>query len=326
MRGVTTIRDTGGDTAGFQKAIDQGYLTGPRIYPSQAVLSQYSGHIDFRNPNVLPREWVGPVAISDVEKFGITKLVNGDQQMLAAVRDNLYKGATQIKLAISGGVMSYTDPLYVNEFLPEEIEAAVRASEDFGTYVTVHVHNASAIKRAIKAGVKSFDHLSLADEEAIKMMAEAGAHGSVQILVAKDIAEQYPKGDVRQEKAQEALDNIDKVMGWAKKYKLHMGWGTDLCDTIENRLRQLETLKLKKQWFSDAEIMIQATGNGGETVALCGKRNPYGRLGVIEENAMADILIYKKNPLEDVSVVEDYENNLVFVMKDGKIYKNTLGQ
>jgi imidazolonepropionase-like amidohydrolase len=131
---------------------------------------------------------------------------------------------------------------------------------------------------------------------------------------------------VRQLKAQEALDNIDKVMRWAKEYKLHMGWGTDLCDTIENRTRQLETLKLKKQWFSDAEIMVQATGNGGETVALCGKRNPYGKLGVIEENAMADILIYTKNPLEDVSVVEDYENNLVFVMKDGKIYKNELSK
>jgi imidazolonepropionase-like amidohydrolase len=71
--------------------------------------------------------------------------------------------------------------------------------------------------------------------------------------------------------------------------------------------------------------MIQATGTGGEVVGLCGKRNPYGKVGVIEEGAMADILIYSKNPLEDVSIVEDYENNLKLIIKDGKTYKNTIG-
>jgi len=321
-RGVTTIRDAGGHTAGLKKAIDEGYVTGPRIYPSQAVLGQYSGHVDFRNPNFMPKEWNGPT--DAIEKIGLGILANGKDQVLAAVRNNLYQGATQIKMAVSGGVISYSDPLYVHEFLPEEIEAAVKAAEDYGTYVMVHVHSADPIKRAIKAGVKSFDHNSLADEEAIKMMAKHGAHMSVQVLVVKQILDEYPDGDVRKEKAKQAWENTGKVMQWGKKYGVHMAWGTDLLDSLKNRSKQLQDLPIRKQWFSSAEIMIQATGNGGATVALSGKRNPYGKLGVIVEGAMADVLIYSKNPLEDVAVVADHETNLKLIVKDGKVYKNTL--
>jgi len=322
MRGVTTVRDAGGNTAGLKRATDEGYVTGPRIYPSQAVLTQYSGHTDFRNPNFLPKEWGGP--ISPVEQIGLGLLVNGRDQMLQAVRDNLYKGASQIKLAVSGGVSSYSDPLYANEFLPEEIEAAVAAAEDYGTYVMTHVHNAVAIKRALKAGVKSIEHAMLADEEAIKMIADMGAYASVQALVAKQLLSVYKESDPRLAKAQAAWDNVGNVFGWIKKYSVTMGWGTDLLEGLDTRKQQLDDLILRKEWFSSPELMIQATGNNGEIVALSGKRNPYGKLGVIEEGAMADVLIYSKNPLQDVAIIGDFENNLKLVVKDGKVYRNTL--
>lgn len=322
MRGVTTVRDAGGNTAGLKQATDEGYVTGPRIYPSQAVLSQYSGHTDFRNKNFLPKEWGGPV--DPVERIGLGMLVNGRDQMLAAVRNNLYQGATQIKLAVSGGVSSYSDPLYANEFLPEEIEAAVAAAKDYGTYVMVHVHNAAAIKRALKAGVKTIEHAMLADEEAIKMIAKRKTYASIQALVAKQLLDVYKESDPRLAKAKAAWDNLDNVMGWAKKHKVKMGWGTDLLEGLDTRKQQLRDLSLRKKWFTSAELMIQATGNNGEIVALSGKRNPYGKLGVIEEGAMADVLIYSENPLEDVAIVEDHENNLKLIMKDGKVYKNTL--
>jgi len=322
MRGVTTVRDAGGNTAGLKRATDEGYVTGPRIYPSQAVLTQYSGHTDFRNPNFLPKEWGGP--ISPVEQMGLGLLVNGRDQMLQAVRDNLYKGASQIKLAVSGGVSSYSDPLYANEFLPEEIEAAVAAAEDYGTYVMTHVHNAVAIKRALKAGVKSIEHAMLADEEAIKMIADMGAYASVQALVAKQLLSVYKESDPRLAKAQAAWDNVGNVFGWIKKYSVTMGWGTDLLEGLDTRKQQLDDLILRKEWFSSPELMIQATGNNGEIVALSGKRNPYGKLGVIEEGAMADVLIYSKNPLQDVAIIGDFENNLKLVVKDGKVYRNTL--
>jgi imidazolonepropionase-like amidohydrolase len=321
-RGVTTVRDAGGDVAGIKKAIDQGYLTGPRIYPSQAVLGQYSGHTDFRNPNFLPKEWGGPA--DPFEVTGVGLLANGRDQVIAGTRDNLYKGASQIKIAVSGGVISFTDPLYVHEFMADEIEGAVAAAKDYGTYVMAHAHSADPIKRSIKAGVKSIDHNSRADEEAVKMMAEYDVHISLQPLTAKQIMEAYPEDDVRHIKAKLAFEGTGDVMKWAKKYGVHMAWGTDLLNSIETRKTQLQDLTIRKQWFSSPEIMIQATGNGGATVALAGKRNPYGKLGVIEKGALADVLIYSKNPLEDVAIVEDYQNNLKVIIKDGQFYKNTL--
>lgn len=322
MRGVTTVRDTGGNVAGIKRAINEGHLVGPRIYASQNILSQYSGHTDFRNPSEQPKEWGGPA--DPMELIGIARLVNGEQQVLAAVRDNLYQGADQIKICISGGVTSFTDPLYVYEFLPEEISMAVRAAADYDTYVMAHAHSAHSIKRALPLGVKSFEHISMADEETIKMMTKAGAHATVSPLTPKQIMDTFPATDVRHVKAKEAWDGTDKVMKWAKKHGLHLSWGTDLLNSMELRKLQLKDLTMHTIWFSSAETMIHATGNAGATVALTGKRNPYGKLGVIEKGAMADMLIYSKNPLEDVSIIEDYENNLKLIIKDGKVFKNTL--
>ena len=117
------------------------------------------------------------------------------------------------------------------------------------------------------------------------------------------------------------MDNMFKL---AKKYKAKIVYGTDLLFDYEARKHQLHDLTLRKPWFTSAEIMIQATGNAGDCVALCGKRNMYGKVGVVEEGAMADVLIYDKNPIEDVAIVEDHENHLKLIIKDGKVYKNAL--
>jgi imidazolonepropionase-like amidohydrolase len=213
----------------------------------------------------------------------------------------------------------------VNEFFEEEIHAAVRAAEDYGTYVMVHCHSSSGAQRALKAGVKSFDHMSCVNEETIKMLADAGAVASVQLLVAANVADNYPKGDPRQEKGALAMANSRNALSYAKKHGLTLGWGTDLIDNAEARDQQLTDLTMRLDYdFTSAELMIQATGNGGKTVALSGKRNPYGKVGVIEAGAMADILIYSKNPLENIKIIEDFETNLKLVIKDGDIVKNTL--
>jgi len=322
MRGFTTFRDAAGDVAGLKQAIDEGYLTGPRIYPSQAIIGQYSGHVDFRNPNFLPKEWGGP--ITPVERIGLALLVTGKDQVMAAARNNLSLGATQIKVAVTGGVSSFKDPLYVSEFSPEEIKAAVDAAADYGTYVMVHGHSPEGIKRAIKAGVKSVEHARVADESVFKMMAKYDVMFSMQGLNVKQLVEAYPDSDPRKPKAKAAWANTANIAKWAKKHGVKIAFGTDLVDGLEIRKGQLDDLALRKTWFTSPEVMIQATGNAGDMVALSGKRNPYGRLGVIEEGAMADVLIYSKNPLDDVAIVADQENNLKLIIKDGKIYKNTL--
>lgn len=323
MRGVTTLRDAGGNTFSLKKAIDDGIIDGPRIYPSGAIISQYSGHGDFRPSNsaLLPKEWGGPLGPG--EAAGHVMLANGRDQVAAAVRHQLFLGATQIKVAVGGGVSSFTDPLYVNEYTSDELEAAVEAASDYGTYVQVHVFNEVGVKRAIEAGVKTIEHGHLLNEEDAKLMAEKGIILSTQVQVIEQLKPLYTD-PIRKAKLQQALDGMDNMFKLAKKYNLKVAYGTDLLFSYEGRKEQLKDLTLRKEWYTSDEIMIQATGISGEVVGLCGKRNPYGKVGVIEEGAMADILIYSKNPLEDVSIVEDFENNLKLIVKDGKVYKNEL--
>ena len=323
LRGVTTIRDAGGNTFGLKKAIDDGITDGPRIYPSGAIISQYSGHEDFRAPvhTSLPKEWGGTISIA--EKNGHALLANGPDQVMMAVRQQLFLGATQIKLTVGGGVSSFEDPLYVNEYTAAEIKAAVDAAADYGTYVMTHVFNEVGVKRAIESGVKTIEHGHLMNEEDAKLMSEKGVILSTQCQVFEQLKPVYTD-PIRKGKLEEAMTGMDNMFKLAKKYNVKVVYGTDLLFSPEGRKEQLKDLTLRKQWYTSPEIMIQATGTGGEVVGLCGKRNPYGKVGVIEEGAMADILIYSKNPLEDVTIVEDYDNNLKLIIKDGKTFKNTL--
>ena len=323
MRGVTTVRDAAGNVFGLKKAIDTGVTPGPRIYPSGALISQYSGHGDVRSgkPTVMAKEWGGPVGMGVSD--GNMILANGYDQVLAATRQQLFLGATQIKIAVTGGVSSFTDPLYVMEFTEEEIQAAVKAASDYGTYVMAHGHDSAGVIRALNNGVRSIEHGSVLNEEAVKLMAKKGAVFVESFEVLAQLKPLYTD-PVRKAKLDNATKGSADVAKWAKKYGVLMGFGTDLLFSAEGRKNELKDLELRKEFFSSPEIMIQATGNGGKIVGMTGKRNPYGKLGVIEEGAMADILIYSKNPLEDVAVVTDYDNNLKLIIKDGNVYKNTL--
>jgi len=321
LRGFTTSRDAAGPTVGVKRAIDENLIPGPRIYPSEIGLSQYSGHIDFRNPNFLPAEMGGPV--DPIEQIGFAYLVNSPDQVRAAVRHNLYKGATQIKMAASGSVSGVADPLYVLEFTKAEIEAAVEAASDFGTYVQVHAHNAAAIKRALEAGVMTIEHGSFIDDEGMKMLVDKGAYFTPTYEVGKSL-ESSPDA-LMAAKAKQADAGVGNAMKLAKKYGAKVLFGTDMIFSKEARAQQAKELTVRKEWFSSPEIMIQATGNAGEALwTLTGQRNPYGKVGVIQAGAMADVIIFNKNPLEDVSIVEDAKNTLDFIMKDGFIHKNAL--
>ena len=150
LRGFTTLRDVGGPVFGIKKAIDQGILVGPRILPSGAMISQTSGHGDFGPVWEGPRYFGCGMGIPRFEQLEITRMADGVDEVLAATRYNLKKGASQIKLMAGGGVSSQYDPLYVNEYLPYEMKAAADAAADWGTYVTVHIYNGVGITRALK--------------------------------------------------------------------------------------------------------------------------------------------------------------------------------
>jgi imidazolonepropionase-like amidohydrolase len=156
MRGVTSVRDMGGPVFGLKRAIDEGIVPSPRIYPSGTFVSQTSGHGDFRQQNEQHALFGGQRFA--MERKGHTRIVDGVPLVLAAVRENLRHGASQIKLMVGGGYASPTDPIESTQFSFDEIKAAVDAAADFGTYVAVHVYTPRGANRAIDAGVKVIEH------------------------------------------------------------------------------------------------------------------------------------------------------------------------
>ena len=323
LRGFTTVRDVGGPAFGIKKAIDEGVIEGPRILPSGALISQTSGHGDFG------QVWEGPRAFGwgppRFEQLEITRVADGVDEVLAATRYNLKKGATQIKVMAGGGVSSLYDPLYVNEYTAEELKAIVDAATDWGTYVTVHIYNAVGIARALNAGVKGIEHGHLMDEESAKLMAEKGAWLSIQPFYL-DIPGAETLDPDRYAKFVQVVDGFDNAMKLVKKYDLNMAFGTDLLFSPNTNGQQADLLARFKNYYSDVEILRMATSNNAKYFELSGPGHPYqeGPLGVIKEGAYADILLVDGNPLEDVSVLGDDAKNIPLIMKGGVIYKNTL--
>ncbi|MBS0580628.1 MAG: amidohydrolase family protein [Proteobacteria bacterium] len=321
LRGFTTQRDTGGNVFGLKQAIDAGVFPGPRVYPSGAAISQTSGHGDSRDLMAPPRFTPGAELSLD-ERLGESVLADGVPAMLTAVREQLRHGASQIKLLASGGASTEFDPLYVSEFTPEELRAAVDAASSFGTYVTVHSYNPEATRRAIEAGVRCVEHGHLLDEAVLKLMADRGIWLSTNVIVY----EKPPAGitPVQQAKFEEVWASTDRMMRTAKKLKVKIGFGTDLVYGLANQARQNREFTLRAKWFTPLEILRQATSGNAELLALSGRRNPYpGKIGVIEPGAYADLLLIDGDPFSDISILEHPEKSLALIMKGGGIYKDS---
>jgi imidazolonepropionase-like amidohydrolase len=322
MRGFTTVRDMGGPSFGLKRAIDEGALPGPRIYPSGAMISVTSGHGDFRAPWEVPRT-IGTPA-SRAEQVGAAMIADGPQEVTVRVREQLMQGATQIKLTAGGGVSSPHSPIDVSTFTEAELRAAVEAAANWGTYVTVHAYTSAAVQRAIAAGVQCIEHGHLMDDATARMMAEKGVWLSMQPL-PDELAEGFPPGSAQRAKAVEVFAGTARTYELARKYGLKTAWGTDVLFSTALARQQGALLAKIATWFTPAEALAQATGTNARLLALSGKRNPYpGKLGVVEEGALADLLLVDGNPLENIALVADPARNFLVIMKDGVIYKNTV--
>ena len=236
LRGFTTIRDLGGPSFGLKMAIDQGITPGPRIYPSGAFISQTSGHGDFRMPYEIPRVIGGPLSHS--EQMGVAAIADGADEVRLRAREQLMKGATQIKLMAGGGVASPYDPLDVAQYTEAEFRAAVEAAENWGTYVTVHAYTPKAIQTAIAGGVKCIDHGQLADEASAKLMAEKGIWWSLQPFLDDEDANPQPPGSPNRQKQLEMSAGTDTAYKLAKQYKIKTAWGTDTLFDAKLATRQ----------------------------------------------------------------------------------------
>src|ERR1700732_1951930 len=308
MRGFTTIRDMGGPVFGLKRV-----TVGPRIYASGAMISQTSGHGDFRSRYEVPRALGGPLSQSEIS--GVAAIADSPDEVRLRAREQLRQGASQIKLMAGGGVSSPHNPIESTQFTEPELRAAVEAAENWGTYVAVHAYTPAAIRQAIAAGVKCIEHGQLIDEPTAELLADKGIWWSLQPLTydADVFARMSP---VSQKKALEVFAGTENAYKLARKYKVQTAWGADILGDAGAASRQGQYLAMMVRWYTPAEALKMATADNGELMALSGFINPYpGKLGVVEIGALADLLLVDGNPLEDLNLVANPDKNFVVIMK-----------
>ncbi|MBW2367758.1 MAG: amidohydrolase family protein [Deltaproteobacteria bacterium] len=328
MRGFTSIRDAGGPVFGLKRSIDAGLVNGPRIYPSGAFLSQTRGHGDFRSPT--DRSMRITITDNHMMRLEYSVLADGEAQVLAAAREQLGKGASQVKIMASGGGASLYDPIDTVQYTLRELKAAVATAEDWGTYVFAHTHNCPAMWRAAEAGIKTFEHGFLADEETMRMIVDKGIILSTQVsftdpdvILSYDLVNENP---VAKAKVEKVLKRIQNYINLVLKHQPIVTFTGDGSGPAKDHVAmQKNEFGTRAKVFPQVEVLRHVTSNGAKVLALSNLVNPYpGELGAVEEGALADLLIVDGNPLEDVLLLADPEKNLRLIMKDGKTYKNTL--
>ncbi len=320
-QGFTTIRDAGGTHPALARAVRDGLLVGPRIYPSGAVVTQTSGHGDFRRPSD-PHPVLCNCGFEAHLGDGLAVIADGVPMTLAAVRENLKYGATQIKIMGGGGVASDYDPIHTLQPSPEEIRAAVQAAGDWGTYVMAHSYTSEAVQRLVENGVKVIEHGLLIDEATAQLCAEKDVVISTQIAIFRMAAELPGMSDENRAKMQQVLAGQDRLIGLIKKYDIKMGFGTDFVfGTYKNLGREFTA---RTQYFSPGEILVQATSEGAEIIRLAGKLDRYDPFGEIKEGWLADLVLIDGDPFADISILEDPQTHLPVIMKAGELVKNTL--
>ena len=327
--GFTTIRDIAGNSIGIKKAINSGILPGPRVYTAGPAIGPTGGHSDWGTPIE------GPGVKDYQELVGNTAVVDGRAQWLRQARWNLRNGADFIKVMAGGGVGSEFDPLQLNSPTPDEMKAAVEVAAEYQTYVAIHAYTDAAYMKSMDAGVKSFEHGFLVTEPTVKRMKKEGVWWSFQPYGAYTVlCGAYPDWytDVMKRKGKMVCEGVKNAIGLMKKYQIKTFVGSDMFgwDNWHNALVDVATPATDLPdglRYTSLEAMKMSTSAPGQFLRenVGPARNPFieAKLGVIEEGAWADLLIYKGDPTKEIKLILK-EENLVLIMKDGKTYKNLL--
>ena len=321
MRGFTTVRDIGGNSFSIKKLIDAGVIVGPRMLVAGPPISQTGGHYDYRLPHEIPSE----TSLDYWGRTGFFVIADGVPEVRRRAREVFRMGASQLKIAVGGGVASIFDPLDVRQYSLEEMKAFVDVAESYNSYVAAHVFTDEAVQLAVEAGIKTIEHGMLLGEETLRMMKEKGVWLSIQPLVDDEDRMVFPT-ESSTEKWLEATAGTEKVYPLAKKLGVKIAFGTDALMDPEMADKQGKLLSKLTRWFTPYEALKMATSDNAELMEMSGPRHPYreGPLGEISVGAYADLILVDGNPLEDLSLVADPDENFDLIMKDGKIYKNTL--
>jgi len=307
QRGFTSVRDAAGADAGLARAVDEGLIEGPRIFFGGKALTQTGGHGDMRPGD----------DSCCCTSLGLTQIVDGADAVRLAAREELRRGAHQIKIFVSGGVVSPTDPIWMDQFSDDEIRAAVEEAATRRAYVLAHAYTSRSIRRAVSLGVRSIEHANLIDLETAKFVADRGAfvdptlvtydamHGSNEGLLPQSLA-----------KLQEVEGAGLQAIAYCRDAGVRLGFGTDLLGDLHRHQSHEFVLRAKVQ--DPLDVLRSATSINAELVQRS------GRLGTLAAGAVADILVVDGNPLDDISVLERSAESLLLVVKDGRIFKDQL--
>ena len=331
MNGFTTVMDAGGPAEFAQRLVDEGIFKGPRIYPSEALISQTSGHGDFRtgtelHPN-LPGNRIHPW------DSHFSCIADGATEIRRCVRQNLRRGASQVKIMAGGGISSQFDPVHSRQSSAEETRAAVEAAAAWDTFVAAHAFTDEAVQEAVENGVRYILHGPFITEKTAKTMADKGVYlgptlAAVYATPWEVLETMLTPTSMR--KLKPVYDTYPSAMKAAVKAGVTMVYGTDIlapptqATAFDDKANSEFTYLAR--YMSNAEALKAATGNAGRLIQETGQNNPYplGETGVIRPGAYADILLVDGDPLADISVMTNPDTNFDVIMKDGVIYKNAL--
>jgi imidazolonepropionase-like amidohydrolase len=314
MRGFTTVRDAGGADAAIARAVDEGLIEGPRIFPAGKALSQTGGHGDFR-----PRtDWLEPCACA-FKVGSLARVVDGVDACRLAAREEILKGATQIKIMASGGVASPNDPIHFLGYSRDEIKAICEEAANADTYVMAHAYTGQAIRRAVECGVRTIEHGNLVDADAARAMVQHGALAVPTLITYEALAREgkalgLPDESVRKIEAAHApaLRSLEIFRDAGVK----MAFGSDLLG--ESHRLQSEEFRIRAEILGNAAAMRAATLTAAQVL----RRE--GELGVITAGAIADLLLVDGNPLREIAVLLGQGEHLPFIMKAGRVIKHDL--
>jgi imidazolonepropionase-like amidohydrolase len=314
--GFTSVRDIGGGDYGLWRAIEDGLIAAPRFFYAGRMISMTGGHGDTRLIHE-SHQSQGYCSCGDANALNV--IADGVDACIKAAREELRRGAHCIKIMASGGVVSPTDPVWMNQYREDEIRAIVNEADERRSYVSAHCHPVGAVKRCIACGVRVIEHGSLMDDETAQIVSEAGAFVVPTLSVAFALLELGPKlglPEGSQKKQAVVADAIMRGLESMRKAKVKVGFGTDLLG--ETHVQRGREFTLRKEVFSAHEILSQATSTNA---ALLQQQN---KLGCIKPGAYADLLVVDGNPLKNIDLLAAGGENVRIIMKGGKFIRNDL--
>ena len=309
MAGFTSVRnlgDGGMETISLRDAIKEGLVIGPRIFTSGKTIATTGGHGD--PTNGMPKDNYSPPSPEE-------GVVDSPEDAKKAVRQRYKDGADGIKITATGGVLSVAKSGENPQFTDDELNSIVATANDYGLWTAAHAHGKEGMKRAVIAGINSIEHGTYMDQEVMDLMKSKGTYYVPTIMAGDWVAEKakipnfFPA--LVKPKAEKIGPQIQSTFAKAYKAGVKIAFGTDSGVSAHGDNWQ-EFILMTNAGMTNQDALKSATIETAKLLRIEDK------LGQIKPGMLADIIAVQQNPVEDISTVE----NVIFVMKDGVIYKD----